>query len=184
LYTLVSSHYHEKWRNFAVFRRGKGVAMAEEPLAEARRRRDLGLLDTDQEDFISLLIDGAYSVREAAELAGVPTRTAERWMASAHKVFRELERRARAKGKVLDALVQVIDDARSTPWVKMEASQQLTHLLGLSPERIAERDGRCRERRLERDRRADGPAGPYGPGGGDGAAGADDPSAEGAAAPP
>jgi hypothetical protein len=146
-----------------------------------------GLLTVAQADFITAMMSGPESVEEAAEAAGVAPSTGRKWLRRDHLVRRELMRRVRARDRLLDTLVKTIDDNKSTPWMRLEAAQRLQAVLGLDPESVRLRAGRCRERQWarERSRRADaGPGGPYGPAGAVGAAGEDDPSAAGPVAAP
>jgi len=113
-----------------------------------KRRRTLGIRNPLQDDFIAIMLEGQYSVADAAIEAGVPPSTATKWMRIGSPIRQEIERRRDLLGKVEQAYTRVIDDARSTPWARAEAATGLMKLLELTPEDKTERQKRCDERRM------------------------------------
>src|SRR4051794_10563645 len=93
-----------------------------------------GLIDDEQRDLISIMLDGSMSLADAAEIAGIAITTARRWWREEHAVRREFERQKRALGLVFDSLTETLTDARATAWLKSEARTQLLKLMLLDDE--------------------------------------------------
>jgi hypothetical protein len=103
---------------------GQGVAV---------RRKILGQVDSEQEQFICAMLTGCYSVSHAADKLDLSKSTCEKWMRLQSPVRRELERRLSAKNKIFDALVKLVDDPKATPYLRLEASRELMAWMKLSP---------------------------------------------------
>jgi hypothetical protein len=114
-----------------------------------KRRKALGQVDAEQEDFISLMLSGAFSVAHAAEVGGFAVSTVRKWMQKSHYVRQELERRREAKRLIFDNWMATLRDQKATSWTKEDAAQKLMTQMGLTPEQVKERDRRCSDRRRE-----------------------------------